>query len=154
MTPRIQLLLRGIKKSSISTAKPKLPMTLPILIHLLHVLNLTSVNDAQLWAACCLAFWAFLRCGEFTVTSFDSFNPSIKLCLSSIKFFQNNSMALRLSASKTDPFRLGVVIFVPCLCTASWCAPCAVRFICFFVRAQQVLFPSLYLYLCGHPDKF
>jgi len=55
-----------------------------------------------------LAFFGFLRCGEFTCTSvFDqNYNPT----MGDLQVVDKSCLTLRLKSSKTDPFRRGVSI--------------------------------------------
>lgn len=63
----------------------------------------------MLSAAVCLAFFGFLRCGEFTIQS--DFDPSANLSLSDISFdTTGNTFTLSLKRSKCDPFRQGTNI--------------------------------------------
>lgn len=54
-----------------------------------------------------IAFFGFLRCGEFTVSG--SFDPTIHLCIQDM-VLTKDCVLLTLECSKTDPFRQGVVI--------------------------------------------
>ncbi len=65
----------------------------------------------MLWAAMTTCFFGFLRSGEITLPSEASFDPATHLCFSdvSIDCIHNPQVVkLRLKASKTDPFRIGV----------------------------------------------
>lgn len=69
----------------------------------------------MLWAACCLCFFAFMRAGELTVPSDDSFDPSVHLCVSDISVdhpSRPSMIKVKIKQSKTDPFRKGVDLFV------------------------------------------
>ncbi|XP_071114704.1 uncharacterized protein [Haliotis cracherodii] len=55
---------------------------------------------------CSIAFFGFLRCGEFTCSS--SFDVDANICVEDITF--DGMCILRLKVSKTDPFRQGVHI--------------------------------------------
>ena len=68
-----------------------------------------------LWAVCCLAFFGFLQSGELTTPSQDFFHPQYTLLLSDIALDTHNNptmLAVTLKQSKTDPFRLGVTLFM------------------------------------------
>ncbi len=69
-------------------------------------------------AACTVAFFAFLRCSEFTVKG--SFDPASNLCVSDVCVDANCSRAdILLKASKTDPFKEGVKLYLysnECVC--------------------------------------
>ena len=69
----------------------------------------------MLWAACCLAFFGFLRAGELTVPGDRSFDPTTHLGREDLAV--NNPadpavLQLRLKASKTDPFRKGIFLYI------------------------------------------
>ena len=74
ITPRLLLVLRGIKKrqAEMHFTKSRLPITIPILYN-----NTTSRwrcqkkppshDDTTFWAMCCTAFFGFLWVSEFTI---------------------------------------------------------------------------------------
>ena len=69
----------------------------------------------MLWAACCLCFYGFLRVGEMTVQSDSSFDPSVNLAMDDIAVDDPANPTLvtvSIKASKTDPFRKEVSIFL------------------------------------------
>ena len=69
----------------------------------------------MLWAACCVCFFAFLRVGEMTVPSDNTYDPSVHLGIGDIAVDdpQMPSMVrIRIKQSKTDPFRKGIYLFV------------------------------------------
>ena len=61
----------------------------------------------MLWAACCVGFFGFMRSGEFTAPEDGEFDPG--LSFADIAVGIQRYYPFR---SKTDPFRLGVTIFV------------------------------------------
>jgi hypothetical protein len=63
--------------------------------------------DSLLEAACVIAFFGFLRCGEFTVL--DQFDSDTTLCYNDGQV-TNECIFLLLKKSKTDPFRYGITI--------------------------------------------
>jgi len=74
-----------------------------------------SYNNVILWAACCLAFFGFLRVGEFTIPAKGSYNKSSHLSLSDIALDKHdNSQLFRITIkqSKTDPFRKGLKVYL------------------------------------------
>ncbi|XP_071083873.1 uncharacterized protein [Haliotis cracherodii] len=56
---------------------------------------------------CTIAFFGFLRCGEFTCSS--SFDVEANICVEDITF--DSRCILRLEVSKTDPFRHFISLF-------------------------------------------
>ena len=114
--PIVQRLIRGIKRyHGEAGRKPKQPITLPVLRDLLRHLPATQYLD--ICAACCLAYSALLRCGEFTTNGrprggYDATN----LRRSAVQLLPNASnpthATITLPASKTDPFRKGVTITI------------------------------------------
>ena len=62
-------------------------------------------------AALNLAFFGFLRCGEFTITSSQDLKQAQHLCMKNIVFYPSfhhpTSVKVHLKYSKTDPFAHG-----------------------------------------------
>ena len=77
-----------------------------------------STDDPDLimmWAACCLAFFGFLRAGELTVPSDSAFDPSVHLLWGDLAVDAPGNptvLSVRLKASKTDPFRKGITLYI------------------------------------------
>ena len=112
---KLTLVLRGIKKSQSPNTNRRLPITAPILSALFSLLTgsfFSPFLDALLKASCAMAFFAFLRCGEFTCTG--HFDSATQFTLSDISFILHSGIItearLFLKASKTDPFRHGHII--------------------------------------------
>ena len=119
LTPRLQLALRSIKKSQASNASPRvrLPITLQLLLSIKQVLSSQphSYKNIMPWAACCLAFFGFLRVSEFTTPNLTDYDPSVHLSRQdvSINNRENPSvLKINIKQSKTDPFRQGVQIYL------------------------------------------
>ena len=69
----------------------------------------------MIWAACCLAFFGFLRVSEFTVPADNQYDDSCHLSLSSISIDSRvnpQQLKITIKQSKTDPFRKGVSVFL------------------------------------------
>lgn len=113
--PSLQRIVNGIKRlQGERETRERLPVTRKVLIDLISQLDQSTKIGATLHAAFCLAFAAFLRCGEFTYTArecltndFDAWH----LTRRSITF-QDDHITLSLPSSKTDPFRRGVTLTI------------------------------------------
>eukprot|EP00731_Ephydatia_muelleri_P028146 Em0019g1019a len=69
----------------------------------------------MLWAAACVCFFGFFHSGEITVPSTNGYNAGAHLRMADLAVDNaTNPKMLRLclKSSKTDPFRLGVNIFM------------------------------------------
>ena len=87
--PRLEYVLRGIKKNEAkqgSGSRERLPITPVILQRLKEVWSVSEAErDTKLiWAACCLCFFAFLRAGELTVPTGNTYDPSVHLSIGDI----------------------------------------------------------------------
>ena len=119
LTPKLEMVLRGIKKQAAKTRPPhvRLPITIEVMAKIKEVLQKDPTNEVNIlfWAACALAFFGFLRCGEFTVPSQSEYDPSTHLSLNDIAIDSADSPSLiqvSIKQSKTDPFRKGVQLFL------------------------------------------
>ena len=71
--------------------------------------------NIMLWAACCLAFFAFLIVGELTIPAKGSYNKSSNLSLFDIAVDKRDYpqlLRITIRQLKTDPFCKGVKIFL------------------------------------------
>ena len=69
----------------------------------------------MLWATCCLAYFGFMRIGELTVSSDDAYDSASHLSWGDIAVDDPASpscIEVRVKASKTDPFRQGISLFI------------------------------------------
>lgn len=115
LSPRLELVLKGIKRENAKTRSPptRLPITIDIMGKIKEVLlqHPAEYNNILLWAACCLAFFGFLRCGEFTLPSQTEYDPGAHLSIGDIAVDSTSSpttIQVTIKQSKTDPFRQGV----------------------------------------------
>ena len=72
-----------------------------------------SYHNILMWATCCLAFFGFLRCNEFTVPSQRSYDSAAHLSYSDIAVDDCDNPSLvviYIKKSKTDPFHRGTSI--------------------------------------------
>lgn len=79
------------------------------MITTLHKGIFSPFVTALIEAACVVAYFGFLRCGELTVNT--DFDASCNLCIEDITFEEDYAI-LHLKTSKTDPFRSGVNIYL------------------------------------------
>lgn len=114
---RLQMVLKGIKRSQGVSIKTRLPITihhLQIFYYLLAIPTTSNHDSLMLWAAMSIAFFGFLRLGELTCNS--KFSKNIHLTYNNVTFFPNMSnpqhISVFIKASKTDPFRTGQYITV------------------------------------------
>ena len=69
----------------------------------------------MLWAACCLAFFGFLRVGELTSPDDARYDPSVHLSFADIAVdvpVRPSFVRVAIKQSKTDPFRRVVDLFL------------------------------------------
>ena len=117
---RLEHVLRGVKSLQAkqgSQSKPRLPITPTILLKLRKVWDSrpTDKDRIMLWAASCICFFGFMRAGEITVLSDTAYDASTHLSVKDVSVDSKSNpgmVKLHLKASKTDPFRQGVDIFV------------------------------------------
>ena len=119
--PRLEQVLKGIKSSQVRQGKQprkRLPITPSILRQIRRVWeqeSSTDYNCIMLWAACTLCFFGFFRAGEITVPTDMSFDAGAHLTFADIAIDSKENpsvMEIRLKASKTDPYRKGISIYV------------------------------------------
>ena len=113
--PRLQRVVRGIKRLQGSASSARLPVTDSIMLVIFNSLDLTLPDHCMFWAACTLAYFGFLRVSEFTVSSNNSFSPPYHLTLQDLALDSLSSpetLRLHIKASKTDPFRKGSFIHI------------------------------------------
>ena len=116
---RLQLVLRGIKRSQGDQLRVRLPITihhLQLFRMLLNIPKTANYESIMIWAAMTLAFFGFLRLGELTCNC--KFNSSVHLTKDNIAFHPGKGlehpsfMTVHIKESKTDPFRKGHTITV------------------------------------------
>ena len=110
ITPRLHLILRGIKKrqAGMHSGKTRLPITIQMLYNIKPLLSKKppSYYNTTLWAMCCLTFFGFLRVSEFTIPTEGFYDPSRHLSLNDIAVDNRKKpclLQLSLKESKTNP---------------------------------------------------
>lgn len=119
---KLEQVLRGIKSVQARRLGPDKKLgRLPVTPSLLMAIKTSWEKEActrdrsMLWAAALLCFFGFLRSGEVCVPSDAGFDKGAHLAFGDIKVDNPRnpqSLQIRIKASKTDPFRQGVAIYV------------------------------------------
>ena len=114
---RLQLALRGLNRSKPKAKDTRLPITPYVLRRVKAALDREphKWDNVMLWSACCLGFFAFLRSGEMTSPSVNSFDPAWHLTPMDIAVDDLQSPSLiqiSLKGSKTDQARQGINLFI------------------------------------------
>ena len=117
--PLLEYTLRGVKlrqaKKQVTRPRTRLPIT-PSLMKKLRSSwekDSQSHDNIMLWAACCMAFFGFLRSGEITVPSLKEYDPEGHLSMGDVALDNHKDAAVvrvHIKESKTDPFRKGVCL--------------------------------------------
>lgn len=111
--PQVERVFRGVRRTlGAADRRRRMPITLPILVRLLSALKSLPVSahdQSCLAAAWAVAYVGGMRCGELT---YDTFDSAFHMSRDSFKDFGSYATIL-LPASKTDPFRKGVLVVVP-----------------------------------------
>ena len=99
----------------------------------------------MIWAAFNLAFFAFLRCSEFTYNSVRKFRPLFDLSTDCVSFHPTlacpQRMTVQLKSSKTDVYRRGQSLTIA-RTSSTLCAVLAMRE--YFLLAQPQKGPLFY----------
>ena len=109
LTPRLQLTLKGIQRSQAVSHSPKpwLPITLQLLQNIYTYLSQQPhrYNNILMWAACCLAFFGFLRVSEFTTPSDTHYDKDCHVSIDDISIDSRDNpqlLKVTLKQSKID----------------------------------------------------
>jgi hypothetical protein len=109
---KLALVLKSVKRLQGAMPRIRLPITFDILEKICYRLRKGVFNnfvDCLIETTCTVAFFGFLRCGEFTVRKASDFDVTVNLCISDVLFYDDYAV-LKLKESKTDPFRRGICI--------------------------------------------
>ena len=114
---RLEYVVQGVKRLASNLTCTRFPITLTLLAQLqCSWLTSRSGRDASmLWAAATMCFFSFLRAGKVVVPSDSAFNPSIHLTVKDISVDSHSSpsyITVKIKASKSNPFRRGVTIYL------------------------------------------
>lgn len=109
---RLDLVLKGIKRCKPGRKDLRLPVT-PLILRKMReeLAKVPDHDNKMMWAAMCMAFFGFMRSGEFTVSPQGDTSRVLALADVSVDNREDPRMVnLRLRHSKTDQFGEGVTI--------------------------------------------
>ena len=114
--------LSGIKRAQASSGtvsqRPRLPITAGVMRVLRSAWKSQGITlkHQMLWVACCTCFHGFLRSGEATVQIQSANDPAVHLSVADLALLDSDrdpkAIVVRIKASKTDPFRRGVTLYL------------------------------------------
>ena len=115
--PQLKYQIKGLRKLSSGRQQSRLPITIDILRHLRSSWEKfpVLVDGTMLWVACCMCFFGFLRSGEIVVPADSAYDGAIHLSAGNVHVDNTTDpqyLEVRIKASKTDPFRHGVSIYL------------------------------------------
>lgn len=119
--PMLECTLRGIKMRQAKKVATRPASRLPITPDILRLLRKHWERESRdpdcimLWAACCMCFFGFLRSGEITVPSAAEYDADCLLSEGDVRLDSVSKptvVQVRIKASKTDPFRKGVSVYL------------------------------------------
>ena len=115
----LEKVLLGLKKSANPNQNKKFEITPEILEKIFTFLPMSQHYSTQIYkAAFTIALFGMLRCGEFANSSNTLSIKTLRIHNAEFIKGENNTEILRIfiPVSKTDLFREGVYIHLPCLC--------------------------------------
>lgn len=143
----LQKILRGILRYQGSPRIRRQPVTPRVLLAIRPILDkwLGPRDFSMIWAAFTLAFFAFLRCSEFTYPGVHKFSSKFNLTLDCITFLpclaRPQRILVTLKSSKTDIFRTGHSLVIP-RCASLLCPVSAMQQ--YFILARPQPGPLFY----------
>ena len=113
----LQHVIRSTQSRRGQQPRPRLPITPTILAKLRQVWERArhDHNNIMLWAACTTCFFGFLRSGEIAAPTARMIDPTSHLTVHNITVDNASHpqvVRVHIKASKTDPFRKGVHVFL------------------------------------------
>ena len=108
----------------------------------------TSLDNFMLWAAPCTGFFGFLRAREFTVPSQSLYDPEVHLNLCDVMVDSYTAplmFSVRVKQSKTDPFRVGVQVYLG----ATQSDVCPVKELLEYIQVRSTDMGPLFVFQSG-----
>ena len=140
--PKLKRTLKALDRIYGVKIKRKSPVTVDMLRRIRAHLNLDTLADATMWASILVAFFAFLRKANYTVTNESSFDVEDDLTLSKL-IRKQGRYGLRLTKTKTVQFgERDVVIWLPKLNNSL----CPQRAVDNMIKLRQSLSPDAPLF--------
>ena len=114
---RLEYVTRGVKRLASGPTRSRFPITLNLLAQLHHswCVERSDRDATMLWAAATMCFFGFLRAGEIVAPPGSGFDLSLHLSVGDVSVDSHSApsyLAVSIKASKTDPFRRGVTIYL------------------------------------------
>ena len=149
--PQLEYVLKGAKHLATAGTRKRLLITPTILRQIKKVWEESVVNQdfKMLWAASCLCFFGFLRSGEVTMPSERDYDAGVHLCFGDVRLDSHKSplmLEVVIKCSKTDPFRLGVSLYIGTTSTEL----CPVAAVIDYMLARGNKKGPLFLWQNGH----
>ena len=115
--PQLEYHIKGLRKLSSGCQQSRLPITIDILRYLRSSWEKSHghFDGTMLWAACCMCFFGFLRSGEIVVPADSAYDRGVHLSWGDVcvdNTADPQYLEVHIKASKTDPFRHGVSIYL------------------------------------------
>ena len=115
-TLKLDLVLKGIHRIKPNQSQARLPVTPSIMAKIKGILDRTpDFESCMLWAACCIGFFGFMRCGEFMLPDATPFDAGKHLTAADIAVDSHHDptmVSVRIKRSKTDQFGEGTTIYL------------------------------------------
>jgi hypothetical protein len=112
-SPAVRRAVRAVRLNS-DPPKSKLPITTDILRRMYNCFHIADPLERAYWTCCVVLFFGLFRAGELLPADHE-----YAVRWSDIDFARHESMgyyaSIRLRKSKTDPFRQGVNVYLPCV---------------------------------------
>ena len=149
---RLEYAVKGFRKLSGGPVRSRLPITPTILgkLKMVWAQSADQMDATMLWAAACMCFFGFLRSGEIVVPSATTYNPAVHLSYGDVKadnIATPQYIEVTIKASKTDPFRKGVTVYLG----STGAALCPVAAILRYMVTRGSRPGPFFLFKDGHP---